>query len=300
MKFFKAIVRNIKNFFVLKRHKFTPLRINKHLIIQNGLFKDDYDERDLIKPKVKLSKDDLQLNITQTSLKTYAPKCSEFNQAATSACGGFAASAFMHILMNKMQHLSKSSVESPYFSPLWVYWNARLNDGFGSEKIDEGTTLRSVMKSLKSPGVIDEKEWKFGWHFPTEEPSKKAKSANKITLQDYLRIPMKEESMQIVKDVLSIEQIPILVGLTLYREQQAEAYKTGFLKPVANKNNISCIGGHAVCVTGYKEIDGQVWLEFINSWGQDWGDYGYGYFPIEWIYDSFYVIDIWTCSKKYF
>ena len=111
---------------------------------------------------------------------------------------------------------------------------------------------------------------------------------------------MKEDSVQLVKDVLSIEQLPILIGLTLYREQQAEAYKTGFLKPVSNKNNVSCIGGHAVCITGYKEIDGKVWLEFINSWGQDWGDYGYGYFPIEWIYDPFYVIDIWTCSKKYF
>jgi hypothetical protein len=36
-------------------------------------------------------------------------------------------------------------------------------------------------------------------------------------------------------------------------------------------------GGHAITAVGLKNIDG-VWnLEFLNSWGADWGDHGFGF-----------------------
>ena len=42
--------------------------------------------------------------------------------------------------------------------------------------------------------------------------------------------------------------------------------------------------GHVVLVIGYKEDNaGKKWLIFRNSWGEDWGDRGYGYLPCEYI-----------------
>jgi C1A family cysteine protease len=33
-------------------------------------------------------------------------------------------------------------------------------------------------------------------------------------------------------------------------------------------------GSHAICVVGYD--DNSSWFKFKNSWGEEWGDKGYG------------------------
>ena len=298
---FKSIIKFISNLFSTSYRSenlknTTQLKLTKSITIKGGLFKDKEDERDLI----KTCSSDVSKSIAAFSLREFAPRPIDFDQKSTSACGGFSASAFMYVMMNKMQSLSGSTVKVPYFSPLWIYWNARLNDGNNATQKDEGTTLRSVMKALKNPGVIEEIKWKFGWHTPTQEPNANAKAANKITLFDYLRIPIDSNAPDTVKEILYTEQLPIITGLVLYQEQQAEAYKTGYLRPV-DTSSATCIGGHAICITGYHtDFSGRVWVEFINSWGDKWGDRGFGYFPIEWLSDRNYIIDIWTCSRKYF
>ena len=39
------------------------------------------------------------------------------------------------------------------------------------------------------------------------------------------------------------------------------------------------LGGHALCLVGYNDERRE--LKFINSWGKDWGDHGYGYMPYD-------------------
>ena len=48
--------------------------------------------------------------------------------------------------------------------------------------------------------------------------------------------------------------------------------------------------GHAICVVGYS--DPRQHFIFKNSWGEDWGDDGYGYIPYS--YMSMYSWDAWT------
>jgi hypothetical protein len=38
-------------------------------------------------------------------------------------------------------------------------------------------------------------------------------------------------------------------------------------------------GGHAITAVGLKKIDAAWNLEFLNSWGADWGDHGFGFLP---------------------
>jgi hypothetical protein len=38
-------------------------------------------------------------------------------------------------------------------------------------------------------------------------------------------------------------------------------------------------GGHAITAVGLKRIDERWNLEFLNSWGADWGDAGFGFLP---------------------
>ena len=51
----------------------------------------------------------------------------------------------------------------------------------------------------------------------------------------------------------------------------------------------SVIGGQAVLAVGYDDDH----LVFRNSWGSEWGDGGYGRFPVELIRDG-YADDFWV------
>lgn len=293
------------------RPKVAKLKLTKDILIQNGIAKDKPDSRDKIKPnpeKVSLmspssTNDQFKIIITDTSLRAYAPDPYLYNQKNLNACGGFSGSAAMFILMHRMQSLSAGlncDYEVPYFSPLWLYWYARDNDGFGATERDGGTTIRSVMKALHNPGVVEEKVWKQFGHSPLTKPDEKAQKANRVKIHNYFRIPLDKNAPQLVKDVLAIEQLPIIAGIYLYTEQMSKAYRTGIMEDVRNKDKAELIGGHAICITGYKQINDKTYLEFLNSWGPDFGDNGYGYFPIEWLHDDFYCIDAWTFDKQYF
>ena len=44
------------------------------------------------------------------------------------------------------------------------------------------------------------------------------------------------------------------------------------------------IGGHAFVIVGYGNYNAkkptQFYFKFMNSWGSNWGDHGYGYLPL--------------------
>lgn len=322
----KKLINFVKNIFIgedktniakskVEHVKISKLKLTKDILVQDGIKKDPPDNRDKIKEspiKVGVStsyttehtnNDQYSIQITDTSLRSYAPDSYLFNQKQLNACGGFSGSAAIYILMNRMQALSSGTSNKykvPYFSPLWIYWYARDYDGFNSTASDCGTTLRSVMKALSNPGVVEEKVWKQYSHFVTTEPDENAKSSNKIKIHGYFRIKQDSTAPQLAKDVLAIEQLPIIAGINIYTEQLSKAYRNGIFEPVRNRDKAELIGGHAICVTGYKQINDKTYLEFLNSWGPDFGDNGYGYFPIEWLMDDFYCFDAWTFDKKYF
>ncbi len=41
--------------------------------------------------------------------------------------------------------------------------------------------------------------------------------------------------------------------------------------------------GHCIFLIGWKIIEGKEYLEFCNSWGENWGDGGFGYMPKEYV-----------------
>lgn len=278
--------------------------------MRTGLKKDPVDERDIIKVSATIKTHGEGAIVgnknlpREFSLKKYAPPTNKFNQYSTSACGGFSASALMYILIRKMEELSGNPIESAsdLLSPLWIYYHARKNDGYGAENYDRGTTLRSVMRALKDPGVLFDKYFSFSKNTPVTKPDASLMSIPRFNIEGYQRIVTNEgdKTIYTLKDVLSNEKLPIEAGVILYEEQMTNFRWNGYLKPV-DLDTAHCIGGHAVCITGYKmDSKGQCWVEFINSWGSDFGDDGYGYFPIEWLNDDNYVIDLWTLDKEYF
>ncbi len=92
---------------------------------------------------------------------------------------------------------------------------------------------------------------------------------------------------------------PIYFGTAL--EQAFMLPKDGFI-PMPDMSNFKPIGGHALAIVGhgnYNPTDaGNNYFKFINSWGPEWGDNGFGYFPEEYVSNvnffgsSAYAVDL--------
>ena len=55
------------------------------------------------------------------------------------------------------------------------------------------------------------------------------------------------------------------------------------------------LGGHAIVIVGYDEE--KRLFTFRNSWGEDWGDKGYGYLPYDYVCDKDLASDFWVITK---
>ena len=79
------------------------------------------------------------------------------------------------------------------------------------------------------------------------------------------------------------------MGIPCFREF-FYAGLNGVVPYPANPDEI--YGGHALCVIGYDDSKQRVM--FKNSWGEEWGNYGYGSVPYQYIND--FLWDAWACK----
>ena len=66
--------------------------------------------------------------------------------------------------------------------------------------------------------------------------------------------------------------------------------------PIIQNTGTSALGGHAIKIAGWKQINGQPYLVIQNSWGQNMGDIGLWYFPREIVNKVFgdYGVGYWS------
>jgi C1A family cysteine protease len=87
------------------------------------------------------------------------------------------------------------------------------------------------------------------------------------------------------------ENGPVVSGVTLYGSAMSdETVKNGRLPLAVASDHV--LGGHALCLVGYNDERRE--LKFINSWGKDWGDHGYGYMPYD--YADRFVTESWAIT----
>ena len=270
----------------------------------NGCKQDPKDDRDHIK-----NTDDLVLAkssaMADFSLREFCPDV--VDQGQCSSCTGFSSAYAMYILVSRMEKLSGfHNITVPRFSANWNYYHARLIDNENSRnpsqtfyRIDGGATLRSTMKALKQYGVIPHGGYITSVTNPLPNKLIGAEKSS-FKIKEYLSIPngFSIEALDTVQKVLAVEQLPILGCIYFYREQLNEANKTGMLRMI--EGNKTLYGAHAICITGYKWMEGKPWIEFINSYGKSWGKSGYGYFEAEMLDDTQYIQSLWTFDKGYF
>ncbi|XDD52446.1 C1 family peptidase [Leptospira sp. WS92.C1] len=155
---------------------------------------------------------------------------------------------------------------SKVFSPAFIY--NQINGGR-----DNGSLISDAMRVIVEQGAAPWDKMPYDPGDYRKRPSQEAIAiAGKFKAKEFLRV--KTTDLSEVKAQLS-EGKPVVAGVLVYENlfnlKGNQIYKDGVGKTY---------GGHAIAIVGYDDSKNAV--KFINSWGKDWGDNGYGYIDYRW------------------
>ena len=167
-------------------------------------------------------------------------------------------------------------------SRLFVYYNARKLEGYINE--DVGAYIKNGIKAVSMYGICNESLWPYNINmFAVKPPAECYADGMSRRLSGYYKL----KSVDDILSTLELEH-PVVIGIQVFDNFSDVSKSNSIIKmPLPTEEPI---GGHAMCIVGY-DIDKEL-LKVRNSFGTDWGDNGYCYFPFE--YAEKYFTDMWS------
>lgn len=189
--------------------------------------------------------------------------------------------AFASVVGVKEYQDAKEYDKAIGLSPRYLYSLCKKNDG---DPDADGTYPRVAMKMLLKYGTPPESYWPYHPHQIDKPRSGADKAAIRYRVKAYARL----KTILEMKRSLVVNG-PFLAGVDVYESWfTKKAEKTGLI-PMPKKSE-QYQGGHAICVVGYDDV--KKMFKFKNSWGNFWGDNGYGYLAYD--YMKQYCVDAWS------
>lgn len=167
-------------------------------------------------------------------------------------------------------------------------------------KGDTGAYLRTTMKALAHFGVCPEEYWQYDIESYDKELSAFLYAyAQNFKGLEYYRIDTTDKAKQTVLDDIKknlSNSLPMMFGFTVYSSIQTA---DDGLIPYPEKGE-KVVGGHAIVAVGFddgKKIGKKQGALLIrNSWGEKWGEAGYGWLPYEYVLKGL-AEDFWSLMK---
>lgn len=170
-------------------------------------------------------------------------------------------------------------------SRLMLYFLARCLAG--DPFTDGGAELRNITGVWARWGICPETDWPYDTSKIFESPPHQDYGMawrHKVTKSYRISDGGHEE----IKTSL-IAGYPVIFGFRVFENisnQMTNA--TGIIQMPQGQQ----VGGHAIEIIGYD--DARAWYIIRNSWGNSWGDNGYGYMPYNYVDDQQLCNDFWT------
>jgi C1A family cysteine protease len=154
---------------------------------------------------------------------------------------------------------------------------------------DTGAYVRTTFKALRLFGTVPESYYPYLTPQYDNEPSPFCYSfARNYQILRYLKL----KDLTEVKGILD-SGLPVAFGFTVFRSIfLPEVEETGVIKVPTQNDSVA--GGHAVAAVGYD--DKKRYIIIRNSWGERWGDRGYGYLPYQY-FEKGLCRDFWVLVK---
>lgn len=202
-----------------------------------------------------------------------------YDQGSSSMCCACAYNAIRYL-----QESESSGLKEP-LSPAFTYGNQDDTENF------EGMYLRSCCKHGRDGSILLRE-------LPGFYSKNQAMELVRTNKENYLH---KAENYKIDRFFIcnsrtEIQQAimqykGVITGIPIY-DCMFEVRKDGIVNYDTSKDVVSA-GGHAIAITGWKNINNTLYWIVLNSWGPEWGENGYCYLPesYPWIDNAYVVVD---------
>lgn len=175
-----------------------------------------------------------------------------------------------------------------HFSPQYNYVRSRQLENSMSDDPTVGAWVITSLRVGYGWGAVPEEAWPYdgdATHWPPAEPPGLDAMAKTWRSGPYQRVRTLQECRQCLAS-------DALVILGVRTTDQWFHASDGIIEVPSNEADLT--GSHTVTLVGYD--DAPRLLKFVNSWGESWGDQGFGYLP----YDYFqrFLQEAWTKSSN--
>lgn len=210
------------------------------------------------------------------------------DQQQTSSCVGQSWSSAIDTRLRKMGFLDAGEPAS-----LGVYTPARAleRSNANSPLLDEGSFPRNAAKAVQQYGVPTEQAWPFSEKdVNTEIPWDVMQQMSQFRLVAWHRID--SQGLERCADVANAIKQGYPVCFATEVDQAFEDYMgKGLIQPAH-----ASLGGHAMCLVGYRMNGVKFEFRGQNSWGTSWGDRGFYWASQDFVIDpragDFYIIQV--------
>jgi hypothetical protein len=219
------------------------------------------------------------------------------NQLGTGSCVANSSVSALELLLQKANKFVD-------LSRLQLYWDVR--EGYENLRgKDGGAYLSDAFKSASKLGIAPEAAWPFVEAMVNVKPPQSVyDTAQAMKVTKYERVATLGNPLTATQQVLRIKAM-LAMGypVTIAMNVAAEIFgMTGpldwptcqYTKGVANPFTDS-VGGHAMCVVGYRPIGDKLFFLVENSWGSSYGEQGYFLMAADVLARDGW--DAWTCTE---
>ena len=205
-----------------------------------------------------------------------------YDQGSLNSC---CANAIAAAIWYEQRRAGHARVPSP--SRLFLYFNERVYDRVVPQNVP--VSLRDAYKVAARLGVCPEPLWPYRIRQYARRPSHGCyRLARQSRLAGYYRL---HRELDDFRSCLA-DGHPFALGVSVYPSlRTARVHRTGLIPMPARHERL--IGGHAILIVGYNDATERFIVR--NSWGNQWGQQGYGQLPYEYLMHTSLAWDFWTC-----